>query len=91
MLGIFLSRPGLACCQNSHMRKTIRPAMQAVLEGDSKTEKRGILTSLIHEVPRVPDTSNKSQPMEQNKLQIVLECCSSQNLTKFSYRLVNHL
>ena len=40
MLGIFLSRPGLACCQNSHMRKTIRPAMQAVLEGDSKTNRK---------------------------------------------------
>ena len=45
--------------------------MQAVLEGDRKTntkKKKGILTSLIHEVPTVPDTSSKSQPMEQNKL-----------------------
>ena len=40
MLGIFVSRPGLACGQNSHMRKTIRPAMQAVLEGDSKTNRK---------------------------------------------------
>ena len=40
MLGIFVSRPRLACGQNSHMRKTIRPAMQAVLEGDSKTNRK---------------------------------------------------
>ena len=40
MLGIFVSRLGLACGQNSHMRKTIRPAMQAVLEGDSKTNRK---------------------------------------------------
>ena len=40
MLGIFLSRPGLACCQTLTCAKTIRPAMQAILEGDSKNQQK---------------------------------------------------
>ena len=69
--GISLSLRGLLCCQNFHTHKNNSASYAGCVGRWPKNQhkkKKGILTSLIHEVPTVPDTSSKSQPMEQNKL-----------------------